>query len=187
MEMPDIAGNIQGSYMRVGSDEEGEVDDEVLEWLASDTLLADIFNMLPHPKALIWGIWRRVNRNWNDLSPELQSVVKSFQCPSLTTIAITSLTDFPLSTLHVVPLVKELYVYSVQLQNDDHKRIVLPHLVVLKIGAQYHSPDPKVQLVAPNLQKHSFDDAERPCSLANRYIRGIARAALALVESQPKA
>lgn len=170
MEMPDIAGNIRWVHMRVGGDEEGKIDDEVVEWLASDTLLADIFNMLPYPKALIWGIWRRIDRNWNDLSSELQSaVVNLFQRPSLTIIAIASLTNFPLSTLHAVPQVKELYLYSVRMQNEDHKQIVIPHLEVLRI-VQHYWRDPEVQLVTPNLRKLSFDDLGQSCTLAQQAL-----------------
>jgi hypothetical protein len=139
------------------------------EWLASNTILAGIFSMMPGLTALFWGTWRRCL--WQELSSELRTALVTLFRSSLTTITIKVFDDFPLSILHAVSPLKHLELSSIYLLENDSKLVILPHLETL-ILSHREGERIGVELITPNLRQLSFADAEGklPSILAQQAI-----------------
>jgi hypothetical protein len=138
------------------------------EWLASNTILADIFGMMPGLTALFWGKWRHCL--WQELSSELRTALVALFRSSLTTITIKALDDFPLSILHAVSPLKNLELSYINLLENDSQLVILPYLETL-ILLQREEPI-GVELITPNLRQLSFMDYkdEHPSILAQQAI-----------------
>jgi hypothetical protein len=128
------------------------------EWFTGNTVLADIFGMLPGLKALLWRTWECTS--WNKLSSELRTaLVTQFRSTSLTTIAIKAVHDFPLTILNVAPAVKKLELSFIRLLEGDRQLIMLPHLEMLIIQTHFGTAT-GVKLIIPNLRQLSFTDCD---------------------------
>jgi hypothetical protein len=90
-----------------------------------------------------------------------------FQSSSLTTLVVTHLDCFPVSTLHAVSAVRKLEFVHVALQTSDIREVVLPRLESLKIvenaeqSLDSESESDLVQLgvTVPNLRQISIDES----------------------------
>jgi hypothetical protein len=178
LRTPDIGRNVREIRLTVGdhwggiigsADSERQIVD-MEKYVATSSLLADIFPFLPCIKSFIWlnGV------SWNELPSNLRlALVTLFQSPSLTTIDISDVTDFPLSVLHVASPVKRLALRAVQLHSSDQSQVILPHLEVLRIDSEVWQPD-DIELLLPNLHQLSIQD-ERGVAFAQQAINGSTR------------
>jgi hypothetical protein len=139
------------------------------EWFMSNTILADIIGMLPGLNMFLWGTW--TCPLWHELSSQLRTVlVTLFRSSSLTTVAIRTLNDFPLSVFHTVPAIKRLKLSFMRLQPSDRQLVMLPRLEMLIIQSQY-GERAEVKLIVPNLRQLSFtDNNEQSAALAQQAI-----------------
>jgi hypothetical protein len=157
---PEIGRNVRKLRLKIGEhwnaimdNPEGKIVD-MKNSFATINLLVDIFSFLPCIKSFTW--YNRVI--WDELPSNFRlALVTLFQLPSLTTIDISDVTDFPLSVLHVVSPVKRLALQSVRLHSSDQSQVILPHLEVLRIDSAVWQPD-DVELLLPNLHQLSIQD-----------------------------
>ena len=134
------------------------------EWFSNNTILAVIFSMLPCLNMLSWET--DSCPYWNTLSAQSRTaLVTLFQQPSLTTVTITALCDFPLSIFNATHSMKRLDLSKTTLQQEDPQLVILPHLDMLIIRL-HHEVLPEIKLSVPNLRQLSFTDYDNPGSAA---------------------
>jgi hypothetical protein len=179
IQTPEIGLNVRIFALRLSDGWDGIINlaerkiVDMEKYVATSNRLADIFPFLPCMKSFIW-----LNSiSWDELPSNLRLALATlFQNPSLTTINISYVTDFPLSVLHVVSPVKKLVLQSVRLRSSDQSQVILPHLEVLRIDSGVWHPD-EVELLAPNLHHLSILDGPKNqgVTFAQQAINGSTR------------
>ena len=138
--------------------------DVAKEWFANDTVLADILGMLPSLNMLSWDA--TACKSWTTLSPQLQTaLVALFRQPTLTTIAIRTLNDFPLAFFHAISSLKKLKLSSMSPLPGIRQLVMLPGLEMLGIE-WLRGERAEDKLVLPNLQRLAFKDVRQGQSAA---------------------
>jgi hypothetical protein len=164
---PDIGRNVQDLCLWPNrGHQEGIIDSA-----ETGNLLSNIFPFLSCIKVFTWLNTPSVR--WDKLHSNLQlALVTLFQRPSLTTIDISYVTDFPLSVLHVVSPVKRLTLQSVWLRSSNQSQIILPHLELWRIDSVSQPDD--IELLLPNLHQLSIQVARghQGVDLAEQAING---------------